>query len=52
MSLCSLAKAKVNGLIPSFQEAAAAMRDKGTNFSQELIKRMVHRLGETSEALQ
>lgn len=46
-----LAKAKANGLIPSFREAAAAMRDQGIYYSQGLIDRLAHQVDETIEML-
>ncbi|KAA6187491.1 DUF3368 domain-containing protein [Thiohalocapsa marina] len=45
-TLGTLAKAKACGLIPSFREAATAMRDQGMYYSQGLIDRLAHRLGE------
>jgi predicted nucleic acid-binding protein len=42
-----LTKAKANGMIPSFREAAGAMRRQGIFYSQGLIDRLAHRVGET-----
>lgn len=41
-----LAKAKVQGLIPSFSKAAFSMREHGIYFSEGLIHRISARLGE------
>lgn len=42
-----LAKAKSLGLIPSFHEAALAMRRQGIHYNTSLIARLAHHLGET-----
>ncbi len=42
-----LAKAKSIGLIPSFQDAALAMRQQGIHYNAGLIVRLAHHLGET-----
>ena len=41
-----LAKAKVTGLIPSFHEAAQAMREQGIHYNPGLIARLCQHLGE------
>lgn len=41
-----LAKARTLGLIPSFSNAANAMRQQGIYFHVELVKRISARLGE------
>lgn len=41
-----LAKAKSIGLIPSFQEAAQAMRQQGIHYNAGLIARLAQHLGE------
>lgn len=43
-----LAKAKTDGLLPSFREAAAAMQALGMYYSQGLIDRLAERLGENN----
>jgi predicted nucleic acid-binding protein len=47
-----LVKAKASGFIPSFREAAAAMRGQGIYYSQGLIDRLGERLGEIGDRLQ
>lgn len=42
-----LAKAKSLGLIPSFHEAAHAMRRQGIHYNTSLISRLANHLGET-----
>lgn len=44
-----LAKAKSIGLIPSFQEAAQAMRQQGIHYNAGLITRLAQHLGEKSK---
>jgi len=46
-----LAKAKANGMILSFREAADAMRTQGIFYSQGLIDRLSHRVDETNGTL-
>ena len=41
-----LAKAKSTGLIPSFHEAAQAMRQQGIHYNASLIARLAQHLGE------
>ena len=41
-----LAKAKTTGLIPSFHEAAQAMRQQGIHYNAGLITRLAQHLGE------
>ena len=41
-----LAKAKQSGLIPSFSQAAHAMREQGIRFDPRLITRLAQHLGE------
>ncbi len=43
-----LAKAKVGGLIPSFCDAAHAMRQQGIHYHVDLISRLARHLGEIS----
>jgi hypothetical protein len=38
-------------MIPSFREAANAMRTQGIFYSQALIDRLAHRVGETNGTL-
>ncbi len=41
-----LAKAKATGLIPSFYNAAQEMRAQGIRYSEGLVQRIAHHLGE------
>jgi predicted nucleic acid-binding protein len=41
-----LAKARASGLIPSFLEAARAMRAQGIFFNETLVMRIAARVGE------
>jgi predicted nucleic acid-binding protein len=43
-----LAKARAQGLIPSFLRAAFEMREQGIFFSEGLILRIATRLGESN----
>ena len=44
-----LVKAKSTGLIPSFHEAAQAMRQQGIHYNADLITRLAQHLGETAK---
>ncbi len=43
-----LAKARVQGLIPSFSQAASRMREQGIYFHEGLVNRIATRLGEVN----
>ncbi|OIQ74499.1 hypothetical protein GALL_438470 [mine drainage metagenome] len=43
-----LAKARTQGLIPSFSRAAFEMRQQGIFFSEGLVMRIATRLGESN----
>ena len=43
-----LAKARASGLIPSFLEAALAMRTQGIFFNENLVMRIAARVGESN----
>jgi len=44
-----LVKAKSTGLIPSFHEAAHAMRQQGIHYNASLITRLAQHLGEIAK---